>query len=31
VDGGNRADIYDLIDYHDFEALDHSIAKSVVP
>ena len=31
VDGGNRSEMYDLIGYHGFEALDHSIAKSVVP
>lgn len=26
-----RAELYDLIGYHDFEALDQSIAKSVIP
>ena len=27
----SRADLYDVIGYYDYEALDESIAKSVVP
>ena len=26
-----RAELYDLIGYHDFESLEQSIAKSIIP